>query len=90
MPIEEEILSRGVIYGWLRSCARKLPSLLLSAAIFAGIHAELGGMNVFMAFLLGLIAAWLYERSGSIIPAIALHAAWNTATTLRLAGIYAA
>jgi excisionase family DNA binding protein len=40
--------------------------------------------------VLGLIAAWLYEGSGVIVPAIALHAAWNTATTLTLAGTYAA
>jgi membrane protease YdiL (CAAX protease family) len=62
----------------------------VSAAIFARIRAELGGLNVFMAFLLGLIAAWLYEHSSSIIPAIALPAAWNTAITLTLAGIHAA
>ena len=61
--------------------------LSLSAGIFAAIHAELGGMNVFLALLLGLIAAWFYERSGVHHPRPRLHAAWNPLT---LAGIYGA
>ena len=64
--------------------------LFLSAVIFAPIHAELGAMNVFLVLLLGLIAAWFYELRESIIPAIALHAVWNRATTLMLAGIFGA
>ena len=89
-PFEEEILYRGVLFGWLQSWAGKLPALLLSAGVFAVTHAELGNMNVLLAFLMGLLATWMYERSGSIIPAITLHAGWNTATTLTIALIYAA
>jgi uncharacterized protein len=56
VPIEEEILYRGVVYGWLRSWAPKVPAILVSAAIFALVQAELGGMIVILAILLGLIA----------------------------------
>jgi membrane protease YdiL (CAAX protease family) len=89
-PIEEEILYRGVIYGWLRSFAGKRPAFVLSAVIFALVHISLGHTNVVLAFVLGLVAAWMYERSGSILPAIGLHIGWNTATTLSLGAAFAA
>jgi hypothetical protein len=34
------------------------------------------------ALLLGALSGWLYERSRSLVPCIALHSAYNTALTL--------
>ena len=48
-----------------------------SAALFGLAH-----LNVYQfvaALLLGAVSGWLYERARSLVPSIALHAAYNTA-----------
>jgi len=74
-PIVEEMLFRGVI---LRSFLRqygRIPSVLGSAALFGIAH-----LNIYQgveALIAGAILGWLYERTRSLIPCIALHAAYN-------------
>jgi membrane protease YdiL (CAAX protease family) len=73
-PIGEELLFRGVSFGWLRRWGFILAAVL-SSVIFGLAH----GINAVFpaAILLGLVHAWLYERSGSIWPAVVSHAVNN-------------
>jgi membrane protease YdiL (CAAX protease family) len=75
-PVLEEMLFRGVL---LRSFLMQQPrwaAISYSALFFGAAH-----LNVYqfaLAFLLGLLLGWLFERSRSLIPCIALHAGLNS------------
>jgi membrane protease YdiL (CAAX protease family) len=74
VPLGEELLFRGLGYGVLRRLGR-VAAVLLTAAVFALAH----GLNVVFAaaFVLGVVNAVLYERTGSIWPPAAAHATFN-------------
>ncbi|MGH6953236.1 MAG: lysostaphin resistance A-like protein [Alphaproteobacteria bacterium] len=78
VPVAEEAFFRGVLYGWLRRHWRALPSALVSAALFSLAHLMVEAMLPML--VLGLALAWIYERSGSLWPAVAAHMAQNGAT----------
>jgi membrane protease YdiL (CAAX protease family)/uncharacterized RDD family membrane protein YckC len=74
-PISEEIFFRGFIFGGFRRSLGFLGAALLSAAIFGLFHftgASSLGVVPQLAFL-GFALSWVYERTGSIYPTIALH-----------------
>jgi membrane protease YdiL (CAAX protease family) len=83
-PLVEELLFRGVLYQALR---RRMPvgsAILISALIFSAMHLSL---VLFIPFtLMGIILAAVYERSGSLIPTILLHACNNGIILLVIAG----
>ena len=74
-PIAEETFFRGYLYAGLRSLWGPSKGIVLSAAIFAAVHILPGVL--FPIFLIGLVLAWLYERTGSLWPSIVLHGAMN-------------
>jgi membrane protease YdiL (CAAX protease family) len=74
-PVIEEIIFRGFIfaglvkrYGWQKAA-------LISAIIFALIHMQ--PLAFLPIVLLGLIFSYLYFKSGSIWPAVAIHMITN-------------
>jgi membrane protease YdiL (CAAX protease family) len=74
-PIAEEIFFRGVVFNaWLREGGRAY-AYIGSAALFAVIHLSL--VSLVPIFFLGLALAWVYERSGSLLAPIAMHATVN-------------
>lgn len=76
-PIYEEIFYRGFIYRWLRTRTGACWSILISSTIFTAAHyPTVNAMPV--NFISGVVFAWTYERTGSIIPAIIIHAVFNT------------
>lgn len=75
-PIAEELFFRGLIYGWLRRHLGVTAAAVVAAAAFALLHQRLDA--VIAAFFTGLVLTWLYEKSGSLLPSIALHQAINT------------
>ncbi|NRF69502.1 CPBP family intramembrane metalloprotease [Aquincola sp. S2] len=83
-PVLEEMLFRGVILrAFLQRYSRGV-AIAHSAGVFGLAH-----MNLYQfvaAFTLGLLAGWLYERTRSLWPCIALHAGYNTSITLLEAG----
>lgn len=77
-PICEETLFRGFLYTALRKYWGIFPSMLLSAALFAGVHLDGGGF--FPLMMLGLLFAFVVERTRSILPAMVAHGLWNSGT----------
>jgi uncharacterized protein len=79
-PVLEEMLFRGVI---LRSFLTQYPRWIAiggSAALFGLAHLNL--YQFIVGAVLGIVAGWLYERTRSLLPCIALHAAYNTTLTV--------
>ncbi|UJA18912.1 CPBP family intramembrane metalloprotease [Thermoleophilia bacterium SCSIO 60948] len=78
-PVVEELFFRGFLFGGLR---RDLPFWAAGAianAIFGLAHLT-GSTNfavVLQLFVFGLVLSWLYERTNSLRPCIALHAVNN-------------
>jgi membrane protease YdiL (CAAX protease family) len=73
-PLFEEFIFRGLIFGGLRRLMGALPAAAGSAALFAIVHPPLAMAPV---FVLGLCAAWAYERSKSLLAPMLVHAAYN-------------
>jgi len=82
VPFAEEVFFRGVVFPWLRAHAGFATSALLSSAAFGAMH--LDWSIAAGTFVLGLAAAWTYERSGSIWPAVTVHATNNSVVLIAL------
>jgi CAAX protease family protein len=70
-PIVEELFFRGLLYGYLRGRRSRGVAVVVSSAIFAAMHLIPALMP--SLFLFGVVLALVYERYGSLYPAIALH-----------------
>lgn len=75
-PVFEEVAFRGILFAILRRRYAWGPSALISAGIFAIAHGYglLGFISVFWS---GLIWAWAYEKTGSLLPGMIAHALNN-------------
>jgi membrane protease YdiL (CAAX protease family) len=82
-PLVEEIFFRGFIYTGMREKYGWIAAALISSALFAGVHLQ--PISMPPIFLMGLIFAYLYERTRSIWPAVIMHFATNA---LSLAAAY--
>ncbi len=74
-PLLEEMLFRGIM---LRSFLTQYPrwqAISMSALIFGIAHFNI--YQFVLAAWLGVFLGWIYERTRSLIPGIALHAAIN-------------
>jgi membrane protease YdiL (CAAX protease family) len=82
-PVLEEIAFRGLVFGTLRRKFRWGTSAILSGAIFAIAHGYgvLGFMSVFWS---GVLWAWIYEKTGSLLPGIIAHALNNLLVCLTI------
>ena len=77
-PFAEELVIRGaVLRSLLGSMGNHWAAIAVSAVIFAVVHANPAQMP--HALLIGLLLGWMYYRTGSILPGIALHWVNNTA-----------
>ncbi len=74
-PFVEEFFFRGFLYKALKNGMGVWPGALASGALFSLIH--LKPIYFVPLMTLGVILALLYQRTGSIWPCIALHAANN-------------
>ena len=78
-PITEELVFRGVLFAWLRRHIGFWGAGLFSALVFAGAH---GIPDIILpTAILGLLFAWIYERTGSLWPAMVAHVAHNLLVT---------
>lgn len=84
-PVAEEVLHRGLIFGWLREknvwAAYSLSALLFAAihvVQYIGLYSPLHMLIALVQYLpAGIVFAWAYQRSGCIFAPIAIHAANN-------------
>ncbi len=84
--IQEEIIFRGLLQTTL---AREFPATLsffgtllsyaaiIVALLFGLVHVEINSITAGAAFVLGLFSGELRRRSGSLLPAILVHAVFN-------------
>lgn len=73
-PVVEEVFFRGLLYRSLRNRLAVVPAALAGGLLFGLVHITgypLITLPVKAVF--GVIACLLYERTGSILPGIALH-----------------
>ena len=74
-PFVEEVFFRGFFLGGLIGPLGAARAVVVSAAIFALAHFQIGSM--IPLFITGLALAWLYLRTRSIWPPLMAHAAQN-------------
>lgn len=74
-PFFEELLFRGVLYQALRLRFNTFVSMLASAFAFSAIHFDQGGF--LMLLVVGLVLAYIFERTKSLLPGMVAHGLWN-------------
>jgi membrane protease YdiL (CAAX protease family) len=85
-PVLEEIVFRGLLYGTLRRRLAWPVAALLSAAVFAGAHGY-GAAGFGSVFASGVMWAVAYEKTGSLLPGMAAHAANNVSAACAVLGL---
>ncbi len=83
-PIVEELLFRGAIFGPLARRQRAGAVVAMTAVYFAFVHPEPRSMPPI--FLVGLLLGFMRAASGSLVPAILLHAGFNFVPFIELFG----
>jgi len=74
-PVVEEIFFRGFTYNAIKKRWGVRSAMALTAVVFAGLHANLIGFLPIAA--LGFLLAYVYEKTGSLIPSITIHILHN-------------
>ena len=74
-PAQEELIFRGYLYGLARRHLGVGAGLVISSALFAGIHLHLPSFAGL--FVLAVCLALAYEWTGSIFVPMAMHALFN-------------
>jgi len=75
-PLFEELVFRGLLFATLRRRFGFWLSATLSAAIFALAHGY-GLLGFASVIFSGLLWAWVYEKTGSLLPGMVAHALNN-------------
>ena len=94
MPLVEELVFRGFLFGTLREKSRPLAYLVTASGYalycvwqfaFAYGAVDLRYLSLALRYLpAGLLLGWCYEKSGSVWAALLLHTAINGLTLLRI------
>jgi hypothetical protein len=71
----EETLFRGPIQKGLMRRLGVWPAIVIAAILFAAAHLDLPGMPI--RTFLGIMLGWLVVRTGSIFPAMLMHAMYD-------------
>jgi CAAX protease family protein len=81
-PLSEEVFFRGLIFGSYYRVKGPLVAYTVSALVFALLHLNLPAIPPI--FVLGLVLAWLYRRTGSLTPCVVAHGLNNGLAFLML------
>lgn len=74
-PLIEEVFFRGFVYGALRVKWGGQRAMWASAFLFSLLHMHL--MSFVPIFFLGFYLAYLYEKTGSLVPCMTVHMIHN-------------
>jgi uncharacterized protein len=75
-PVAEELLFRGFLFRVLRLRMGFWAAAVIDGALFGLVHGSLVILPILA--VLGVALCWVYERTGSLFPCIAIHALNNT------------
>jgi membrane protease YdiL (CAAX protease family) len=75
-PPTEELLFRGVLFSSIRGHLAPVPAVIVSGVLFGALHGPPLETMLDLA-LLGIVLCALYERTGSLLPCIGVHALHN-------------
>jgi membrane protease YdiL (CAAX protease family) len=70
-PLVEELIFRGLLYGWIAGRWGTVPAWLISSVAFALAHYE--PAHIVLVLPLGLLFGWLRRRTDSLLPSLAAH-----------------
>lgn len=79
-PIVEEIFFRGFAYRALRDKIGAFRAIALTSLVFAALHTNLAGF--FPILILGILLAYLAQKTDSLIPSIVVHVMHNSVILL--------
>lgn len=74
-PLTEEILFRGYLYTWARRRFGVPVAMVGSSVVFGLAHVSPG--HAIATAVIGMVIAMVYERSGSLWPAVVVHGSYN-------------
>ncbi len=74
-PLWEELIFRGLIFGYLKSRMSVFAALLVSSLIFSAYH--LNEAALMPLLIVGIATGYVYERTRSLYFAIFFHALFN-------------
>jgi membrane protease YdiL (CAAX protease family) len=86
-PIFEELIFRGIVFSTLRAKFGFTASMIGSAMVFALAHGY-GPIAFLAVFWSGLLWAWLYERTGSVVPGMCAHVINNGLVVYFLVAVF--
>ena len=84
-PIAEEIVFRGYLYKAFRDRFKPWYAIVMSAALFSAIHLE--PLAAVQLFVIGIVLAYVYEKTDNLMAPIALHMLNNAVAFLVVAFI---
>ena len=82
--VAEELCFRGFLYGGLRTGMGTAAAAVASSVIWGALHVVTGISAVPVLIFFGIALALLYEKTGSVVPGILLHAVNNSLALLTL------
>jgi membrane protease YdiL (CAAX protease family) len=75
--VVEETVVLAFVVTTLRQAGRPLPEILLVAVILRCSYHDYYGLGVIGIAVWAAVFAWLFLRTGSLLPLIIVHAAWD-------------
>lgn len=79
-PIVEELIFRGLVYRRTKKMTGTIAAAILSAALFGVFHGN--WVQAPYAFIIGIVAVFVYEKFKSIVAPIMLHMSANILSVL--------
>lgn len=74
-PLVEELFFRGFMYNACKKYMNKVFAMLITAVLFAALHAHPVGFLPIMT--LGILLAYLYEKTGTLVSSVTVHVMHN-------------